>query len=131
MWVNFEKFEVRELQEPDLDRVVNTATEELKGIKKQLEQGVSKSTTEELESAIWANALTVSMSFNSFISSFGLAKPVAWIRKKLEDWLKKYVPALRQAIKALAGALRALSYSISVGFPFNISASISWSPSTP
>ena len=123
-WDNFDKEPAR-LDEQEIDRIIDVAIKELESITKQVSL---RADSERLESAIWANALAVSASLTSFST---WSKPADWIRKKLEEWLKKYLPALRAAIKALAKAFGALSYSISVGFPFNISTTITWSLSTP
>jgi len=129
MWANFGNLKLGEIQEDNVDKIIATAIEELKDTERRLNSIRDSKSAEQLESIIWANAHAVSLSVTHFVSLS--IKPISWIRKKLEDWLNKYIPALRAAIKALAKVLNALSYSISVGFPFNVSVTISWSPSTP
>ena len=128
-WIDVETWLADSLREEQVDGIIGAAISELESITRTLEDNPTLEVAEENESAVWANAITVSMSIRSFLGS--LKQPVGWIRKKLEDWLKKYVPKLRAAIKALARAFKALSYSISVGFPFCISADLSWLPSAP
>ncbi len=129
VWRDYDSLQARDIGEEQIDGIIEAAIRELEVITERLENNPTLEAAEQSESAIWANAITVSTSMSSFLGP--LKQPVGRIRKKLEDWLKKYVPKLRAALKALAKAFKAMSYSISVGFPFSISADISWSPSAP
>lgn len=116
-----------EIREEEVDEVIGEACSELDAITDKLSQQPTEDMGKQFESVILANVQMVSLTINQFVTPM-IKKGAGWIRKRIERWLRKYIPLLKKAMAALAKALKADSFSIEVGFPFSVSAGLSFKP---